>query len=367
MKLVASREALLGALAVAVPATESRGTLPILASVLLRPEANGSLLIVGSNLNCTVSARCDARAEGDGVAIPARDLLALVKSLPASAEVSIESTANFHVEVKAGKFRSSIIGLPTKDFPRLPAAPDLVEIDAAPLRAAFEATVFAASTDPSRPQQVQSVRVLRVGGGSVVISAADNNRASRYVIAMQNFPFEEAIIPRDFFGAILAVLESAGSGKVKLGVDKSMAFFEHGDVTVAAKQTPGPALDLDSVIPRSFDRVTSFDRERAIEAIGRVVSFAADRSNALRIRLDESGMLLTAENPDKGRASDEIECDPVSDTLTFGISGKVLSDALCHMHGERVLFKSIGPKDPLVFAATTGAEHLTIAMPMVID
>ena len=100
---------------------DRKSTMPILANVLLRTDGPGRLLVAATDLNLTVTTElpCDATIEG-GLTVAAKHLHDIVKNLPGD-RLMLRRTENNYAEIMAGKVNYKVVGLPDRDFPKLPS------------------------------------------------------------------------------------------------------------------------------------------------------------------------------------------------------------------------------------------------------
>ena len=99
--------------------------------------------------------RCLIKAEvvkEGSLTIPAKTFSDFVKTLPDNQEIKISTEDGTKMEVKSGKTRCVLLGLPKEDFPVLPEFPEenAVVMEAKVLLEMIRKTSFAASTDETR-------------------------------------------------------------------------------------------------------------------------------------------------------------------------------------------------------------------------
>ena len=126
MKFRAERQVLAEAVATAQRAVASRtGALPVLSGLRVSLR-QGSVELVGSDLELTIRVTAPAQGEGEGsVVLPAclfADILARLDADTVTVEFEDEDA---HIE--AGRFATTLRTLSANDFPRLPEVPTSVE------------------------------------------------------------------------------------------------------------------------------------------------------------------------------------------------------------------------------------------------
>src|SRR4029078_4046889 len=100
---------------------DRKSTLPILANVLLRTEGKDRLLCGATDLNVTTVLSLAAKVEKEGgLTVGARQLYEIVKGLP-SDEVTVRRTEQSWAEVHAGEVEFKVVGMPDRDYPKLPS------------------------------------------------------------------------------------------------------------------------------------------------------------------------------------------------------------------------------------------------------
>ena len=122
MKLSVMQENLARGLAVVSRAVSTRGTLPVLANVLLRTEDAG-LKLTATNLEIGITYWVPGKIETDGATtVPARLFTDLVSSLPGSERVDLELQGADILHVRAGRFATHIKGIDAEEFPAIQTA-----------------------------------------------------------------------------------------------------------------------------------------------------------------------------------------------------------------------------------------------------
>jgi DNA polymerase-3 subunit beta len=113
----ASRDSILKPLTTVAGIVERRHTLPILANVLLRKDAdNVSFLATDVEIQIRTTAALGAGSDAAATTVSARKLIDILKALPEGPEVSI-SVAARKATIQAGKSRFQLQTLGAEDFP----------------------------------------------------------------------------------------------------------------------------------------------------------------------------------------------------------------------------------------------------------
>ena len=99
---------------------DRKSTMPMLANVLLRTVGKNKLLVAATDLNVSLSAQLQATATTEGgITVNAKALHDIVTSLPGE-ELTIKRADNGWAEIHAGKVNYRVVGMPDRDFPKVP-------------------------------------------------------------------------------------------------------------------------------------------------------------------------------------------------------------------------------------------------------
>src|SRR5438093_12678799 len=129
---------------------ERKGTIPILANVLIRAETSG-LEIIATDLEIGLKSTSPIKTTNPGtMTLPAKRLYEIVRALP-DKEIKFKKGEANWVSVTCGSSRFRIAGLPQDDFPTLPEAKSsIVKIPAEVLAKVISRTICAISTEDSK-------------------------------------------------------------------------------------------------------------------------------------------------------------------------------------------------------------------------
>src|SRR6266545_2903972 len=123
---------------------DRKSTMPMLANVLLRASSKGQLLVAATDLNVSVSAElaCQSQSEG-GLTVGAKALHDIVVNLPGD-DITLRRADNNWAEISAGKVDYRLVGMPDRDFPKIPDHREvqLQPIDADTLHSMIEKSVL---------------------------------------------------------------------------------------------------------------------------------------------------------------------------------------------------------------------------------
>src|SRR3989344_7065590 len=120
MEVHCQKEELLKGVQLVQNAISPRSTLPVLSNILL--ESNGEGLRLSST-DLEVGIRCHVKADiksGGATTVPARTLGEFLRTLEDGRELDIKVDESQRMEIRSGRDRCALIGLPKEDYPVLP-------------------------------------------------------------------------------------------------------------------------------------------------------------------------------------------------------------------------------------------------------
>src|SRR5579872_2119100 len=152
MQIVCSKAELLKGIQTVQSAVSTKSTLPVLSNILLETKTN-QLKLASTDLE--VGVRCVIKAEvikEGALTVPAKTFSDFIRTLQDSQEIKITTEDSTRMEIRCGKTRCVLLGLPREDFPVLPEFPEenSLSISAKTLQEMIKKTSFSVSTDETR-------------------------------------------------------------------------------------------------------------------------------------------------------------------------------------------------------------------------
>ena len=99
---------------------DRKSTMPMLANVLLRTQGKNQLLVAATDLNVSLTAELKStNASEGGITLGAKNLYELIANAPGD-EIALKKADNHWAEIKSGKVTYRIVGMPDRDFPKVP-------------------------------------------------------------------------------------------------------------------------------------------------------------------------------------------------------------------------------------------------------
>lgn len=311
-------------------AVEKKTTIPILANLLL-DAGTEAVHLAATNLDLGIKSSCVAKVETPGaVTTPAKSFLEILRSLP-DEEVRVKKLENDWLRIECASASFKLVGLPTDNFPALPALEAaLVEIPARDLVGLINKTIFSVAEEEVR--FALNGALLLVKPLSLTMVSTDGHRLA-HVEKQANFDHLSseisALIPKKALAELQRLLSEAGEeDTVSFGKDETHLFFQLGKRLLVSRMITGQFPNYEAVLPKDNHQSVVLDREEFITAIRRVALLADNKSHTVQLLLDNNKLEIRSSNSDLGEARDELNTDYSAGKISIGFNCQYLLDFL---------------------------------------
>lgn len=378
MELTISKQNFLRGLARTHGVADRKSSMPILSNILLTTGEGGTLRLAATDLYLGVSATVAAEVTTGGtVAVAARTLFDIVKNLP-EGDVKWTVGPNHAAEIRCGKVKYRIPGMPGDDFPPLPSPgkTEFVELDAEQVGDLIAKTQYSMSTDDTRPHLAGA---LFEGDGKVIrMVTTDGHRLSKAEHKLEgemlNF---NMLVPNKGVAELKRLIEdvkadtkrgeSRESGRSMIGVATTggNAFFRGNEVLLSVKLADEHFPPYSKVIPQQQSRRVICGRQALVDSLRRISLVSNDKSGGVRLTVEPGILRIVSENPDVGEGSEELDVDYAGESVTIGFNARYILDVLGALSDDEVALELSGELDPgVIKPAGDAAEFVGVVMPM---
>jgi len=361
MHLQVTQENLNKALGTVARVANARGTLPVLANVLIKTVSN-RLSIAATNLDIAITQYIGAKvAEEGAITVPARLMQDFVSSLPTGViDLKLD---DYKLHIATDQYQSVINGVSAEEFPVMPAISDGKSwvVPAAALKKSLQQVVIAASNDEARP--VLTGVYVHTTDGKLYMAATDSYRlAEKQLLATK----EEInlLVPVSAMQDLLRIVSDA-EDDVTVTSDDQQVLFKVGDVDLVARLIEGRYPDYRKLIPASFATTAVLKRADLLNAAKISSLFARESAGSITLNVDE----VTQELNIRSIASQLGEnTAKAAATVTGGgsitLNSRYLLDALHALSGDEVEFSFNGKLEAVVLNDAGATDYTHIIMPL---
>lgn len=350
----------------------TRAQLPVLGNILITTRKS-KIYITSTNLEISASIQIGAKIDEEGdISVPAKVISELISNLPKET-ISIE-TEREQLKISSSGFSSTILGMNSSDFPKVPNFIDEKKSISFPkevLVQSLEKVSFASSIDETRPILTGVLFIL--GKGELSLVSTDGFRLSRKIIKNKEFLMDKKsfVIPKGvlseisrgvFTGESILMEPEEGDKQVIFGID---------DTVLSSRLIEGDYPDFEKIIPKESNIKVFLDKEEFLRAIKLASIFARESANVVKIKIFKDSIKVSAESSTAGSQEAKIDAKIESDIsetnngkFEIAFNYRYLEEFIHSVKGEEICMEFLNPTSAGVFKDTTDSEYLHLIMPV---
>lgn len=365
MRFEINREKLLKGLQAVNGAVEKLQTMPILSHVLIN-AANDALQLTGTDLRLELLYSCPADIKNAGsVAVNARKLLEIVRSLPDNSQLKAEAIDG-RITISTANSRFVLSTMSADEFPATENLSDQIcfSMEQAALRTLIERSHFAMAHEDD-PRRYLSGLLMVVQKNRLRCVATDGHRLalSELAVNLDSIGNTQIIIPRKSVQEIVRLLAN-NDDSVNLSLAGNNLRIEVGELRITTKLLEGRYPDYERVIPQAGDKCMIADRETARQALTRTAILAKERFKGVRLSLSPGNLKLQVQNQDQEESEENLAVNYDGEPIEIGFNVVYLLDALNAMDKEQFRLELSTP-DASGLLTEEGDENARyVVMPM---
>ena len=358
MEITVSRQDLVKELTATQSVVERKTTIPILSNFLIEAEGD-RLNITATDLDQAIRTSTAVKVKKPGACtIPARKLYDYIKLLP-DGDMSITLLENHWVQIRSGRSKTKMVGMARANYPQIPEFPAIAatSISSVALRTLISRTIFSISNEESRYTLNGALMILKAE--SLAMVATDGHRLSFVEKPNENHEGisgeKRVLVPRKALQELQMLLANTDAEKIEFADDEHTLFFRVGHRTLSSRKLTGQFPNFEAVMPRDNTKFAVVRSSELAAAIQRVAQFADERSGAIRLRLEDNELKISANSSETGESEDTIETPYSGEAINVGFNSTYILDFLKALDNQgevRLEFKDtqaagqMRPEDP---------------------
>ncbi len=359
MKLQVTQENLNRALGSVSRVASSRGTLPILANVLLKTVGN-RLSIAATNLDIAITHFTGAKVSKEGaITVPARLMQDFISSLP-SGVIDIDLDDN-KLHISTDQYRSTINGVAADEYPIMPAITNGQKwtIGCSELKKALQQVIFAASTDEARP--ILTGVYIHSFEGKLFMVSTDSYRLAQKELKTTTDKVS-LLIPASSLNDLLRVMGD-GEEEVEITYDDQQVMFKLGEVELVTRLIEGDYPDYRKLIPAKFSNQATLKKADFVNVTKVSSLFARESAGSVTINVGDNKLSIESIASQVGENSAAAEAK-VTGEGSVTLNSRYVIDALGAIGGDQVSFSFNGKLEPCRLTDPGDKDYLHIIMPL---
>lgn len=351
----------------------NKNSMPILDCFLFEVH-DGMLTITASDSENTLKSEImlDEYNENGSFCITSRTILDAVKELaeqPINIDVDM-NTMQTNIIYRNGIY--SIVSLPSDEYPQpTPLLDDqkTITLTGALMAENLTRSLFATAQDELRPIMNGVYFDLRPDGLSIV--ATDGHKLVRNTIFTVTSDEPAAFILPKKPANILKNVLLKDESEVVIKFDGRNANISFADGNLICRLIEGRYPNYNSVIPTNNSNHVTIDRKIFLGMIKRVLPFASDSSQLIRINVRKDNLEVSSEDIDfSTRAKEECICEYDGVPMSIGFKGSTLIEVLSNLSSEDIIIQlADSARAGLIIPAQQpeNEDVLMLMMPMLLN
>jgi DNA polymerase-3 subunit beta len=307
---------------------ERKSTIPVLSNILIESLGEGSIRIVGTDLDVTI--RCDAEADiktPGAMCVQARKLFDIVRTLDGG-DVHFKKEENEWVKMKAGRANFRLAGVNREQYPEIPifkSAP--LTLSAEIFNYFIQNTAFAITNEQSRFTLSGAKFMLADGVARMVTTDGHRLAFIEKAVTCTGEEKMDALIPKKALLELVKISRDSG-GDISFGEDQNHIYFETEGRLLITRKLSGNFPNYEMVMPKDNEREVIFDLAEMKSAVRRIALMADERNRSIRMTIREGEVEVTAQSSEEGEGAEVVPAVYKGEEVTLGFNHHYLQEFL---------------------------------------
>jgi len=367
-----NREDLLKAVGAQQNITNKKGTLAILANVLI-DVGTDHVVLTCTDLEIGLKQTLPAEVFTTGtLTLPAKKLFELARE-SGSTTISFKETDNCWVEISAGSSLYRLAGMVADEFPQFPTYDEenMVEAESEIFNDLIDKTIFSIAQDKENMFTLTAGLLQKVKNDDQLFLKMITSDGHRLTImsreidsgfdAMRMNPL--TLIPRRGVQEIRKFCENRT--KFLFGIEEKQAVLKSDDSLLIVRLLEGDFPNFQGLISNvPKDNAIHINRLRFLEGLKRINLFTEDLFHAIKIDIQGNKMILTSQNADFGSAKDEFDIEYTGKNLSLGFNCRYFIESLQVLEGKTITANISSHESPCIITSEEDPGFLSVIMPM---
>ncbi|MBK7365962.1 MAG: DNA polymerase III subunit beta [Nitrosomonas sp.] len=364
------RDTLLKPLQIVSGIVEQKRTLPILANVLIRKEAE-KFFFVTTDLEVEIEVHSidneNLDKENFSITVSARKFLDILRAFSADTNVIINKTDN-RLQVNISKSRFNLQILPIEDFPRMAVEgkPEIsLTLSQKDLKKCLYRVQYAMAQQDIR--YYLNGLLLLTGDQHLKAVATDGHRLG--FISTQagaELVKKEIILPRKTVHELVKLLEDSDKS-VTIDFYPKKISFSFSDIILTSKVIDGKFPDFDRVIPKNNTKDFIIKRLDFLQALQRaaILSNTNDKFRGVKFVISNNRLSILCKNSEQEEAQEDLDIDYNSqETVEISFNITYLLDVLNNLDTETIQCSFENANNGMLITIPSDETFKYVVMPM---
>ena len=367
MKFTCYKDTIIKAINSVVKGVASKTTMPILEGILIQTNDNEiKLTTYDLEIGIEYVMECNVKEQGNTV-VNAIRFSEIIRKLPdTEIEISLNDKNLLEIECEGSHYKLATMN--PEEFPELPKIEieNSIEIEQNVLKNMIRKTIFAVSTEESRP--IFTGCLFETESNKLNIVAVDGFRlALRSVFLKTKTNDFNAVIPGKTLNEVNKILSDSFE-PVKIGIARNQALFEMDNCKIVTRIIDGEFLNYKNVIPSNWEtriRVNKNNLQDCFERISLISSSSIEKEKKypVKVNVDIGKVTISCTNQ-TGDAKEELFVATEGKNLEAGFNPKYFLDSLKSIDDEEVYVEFGTSISPCLVKSVENNDYVYMILPI---
>lgn len=367
-----SRNELLDGLSSLQNITNKKGTLAILANVLIETTAEG-IILTGTDLEVGLRLFVPAEVREEGtLTLPSKKIFEIVRE-SGSNEITLEETDNSWAVIKTGLSTYNLAGIAGDEFPEFPdfQKDSFLSFESHIFLDLIDKVIFSIASEQENIYSLTSVlfeKEVKEGHSYLRMVSSDGHRLSimekDVVNDVEQLQLNEVtLIPKKGIQEFKKFCEHRDS--VEISFEKKQMVVRDGEAVMVVRLKQGEFPQYRAIVDAvQLENCLEISRIPFLESLKRINLFTEDIFHTIQLQVEDGTMILSSQNADLGNAKDEQQIHYSGEPLVLGFNCRYFIETLQVMECDTVKAYINSNNSPCLLKSDDDRGFTSIIMPM---
>lgn len=348
---------------------DKKSTRPILSNCLIN-ALDGRLELIATNLEVTTKVLLRADVENSGsFCINSKNLSDILRELPNEDLELFVDTNESVLKLNCKNISYSLLITDTEDYPQVSfeSNSESIKLKSKDIINIINKTFHAISTDETRVnlngiyfQQLDSkLRAVAIDGHKLALLDLYNFDSTNQIL------HDGVIVPKKGIMELKKLAESYIDTEFTIHLDESFLYASANEeyflsVRLIAREYP----KYQTVIPSKTSFSINLERNSLIDAVKRIKLLSNEKTNGIKLSINETELAISANHPALGHAKEIIPISYQGKAMEIGFNAKYMVDSLGVLDVNEITFEFNNELSPFIIRSDEEENFLGIIMPL---
>ena len=367
MKIVCYKDKILKAINSVVKGVASKTTMPVLEGILIQTnDKEIKLTTYDLEIGIEYIMECEVKEQGNTV-VNAIMFSEIIRKLP-DTEIYISLNEQKLLEIECEGSLYKLATMNPEEFPELPKieVENSIEVEQNLLKTMIRKTIFAVSTEESRP--IFTGCLFEIENNKLTLVSVDGFRlALRSMYLNKQTNNFKAVIPGKTLNEVNKII-SDSFDTIKIGISRNQALFEMENCKIVTRLLDGEFLKYSNSIPQNWETRVKVNKNNIQNCFERILlisssSIEKEKKYPVKINIEVGKVTISCANQ-TGDAKEEIYVETEGKELEIGFNPRFFLDALKAIDDEEVYIEFGTNRSPCIIKPVGDGDYLYMILPI---